>query len=156
MSEQNKPRCLTAPITVTLSPDEIEQCDDFARRIEEHYRSNGDRLTAMPWTRDQMTSDELRQWLASREQAGRVIDIESCELGWWYVQVLDPYGIREALGELSDDEYCVGRDHFVRSPESNGWVWEGDLPADKAKAMFARIEREVAERKASPDNGHFA
>ncbi len=37
-------------------------------------------MQMMPWTRDLMTSEEMRQWVASREEAGLKIDIETCEL----------------------------------------------------------------------------
>jgi hypothetical protein len=87
-----------------------------------------------------MTRDELRGWLASRRAAGAAIDIETCELGRWYVQILDPYGIREALGEEIYDQ--VGSDLFVRSPDSRGWIAEEDLPPEKAHALYERIRRE--------------
>jgi hypothetical protein len=36
--------------------------------------------------------------------------------------------------------------NWVRSPESRGWVNEGDLPPAKAKAMYDRIHREAVRR----------
>jgi hypothetical protein len=54
------------------------------------------------------------------------------------------------LGELSEEMMQVGTCRFVRSPGSDGFVNEGDLPIDKARAMYARIEREYRERE-SPD-----
>ena len=127
-------------VIVTLTDDEIERCENFARELVAHY-SSGETMSIMPWSRDKLSDDELRQWLASRKEAGQVIDIENCELGWWYAETLDPYGIYKALGEFNEEYSCVGRERFVRSPESNGWVSQGDLPADKAKAMFARLKR---------------
>src|SRR5262249_15551570 len=126
---------MTDKPTITLSPDDIARCE--ADAAETMKRVGG----VMPLTRDSKTYDQLRDWLASRKEAGRQIDIATCEVEWWYAQVLDPYGIREMLGE--EVYYQVGRDYFVRSPESNRWIWEGDLPADKAKAMRERIEREA-------------
>lgn len=128
--------------TITLSPDEIAECKAFADKIAAHY--GGDDLHAMPWSALMMTSDELRQWLASREEAGRLIDIETCEFGWWYADVCDPYGVRELLGEETCD--TIGRNRFVRSPDSGGWVDVGDLPPEKAKAMDDRIYREAKRR----------
>jgi hypothetical protein len=89
-------------------------------------------MQIMPWSRDQLSGDELRQWLASRKEAGSKIDIATCETGWWYAQVVDPYGIHEALGEFPEEADCVGREYFVRSPESNGWVTISDLPRKKS------------------------
>jgi hypothetical protein len=43
----------------------------------------------------EMQEDELQRWLASRKEAGRVIDIETCELDLRYVQTMDPYGVRD-------------------------------------------------------------
>jgi hypothetical protein len=128
--------------TVTLSPELIERCDTWAREQVAYYRSNGDHIAAMPWTLDQFSADELRQWLASRKGAGAKIDIETCELGWWYAQDADPYGIQQALGEFPEAMYQVGRNRFVRSPDSQGWVCEDDLPTDKVHALYARLQRE--------------
>jgi hypothetical protein len=38
----------------------------------------------------------------------------------------------------------IGTNRWVRSPESRGWVNEGDLPPAKAGAMYDRITREAA------------
>jgi hypothetical protein len=127
-------------VIVTLTDDEIERCENFARELVAHY-SSGETMSIMPWSRDKLSDDELRQWLASRKEAGQVIDIESCELGWWYAETLDPYGIYKALGEFPEEYSCVGRERFVRSPESNGWISEGDLPKEKLKALRERIKR---------------
>jgi hypothetical protein len=54
-------------------------------------------IDRMPWTRDLMTSEEMQQWVASREEAGLKIDIETCELGCWYAYDCDPYGARPDL-----------------------------------------------------------
>ena len=124
---------------VTLTDEEEEECENFVRELVAHY-SNGETMAIMPWSSDKLSDDELRQWLASRKDAGQVIDIESCELDWWYAKMLDPYGIYEALGEELPDD-CLGRERFVRSPESNGWISEGDLPKEKLKALRERIKR---------------
>ena len=96
-------------------------------------------LNGMPWTLDLMTEAELRAWLASRKQTGAAIDIETCELGYWPAYDADPYNANPAL---SDEIKQIGTNRFVRSPESCGWVWEGDLPPASAIAMYARIKRE--------------
>jgi hypothetical protein len=129
-------------VIVTLTDDENERCENFARELVAHY-SNGETMAIMPWSCGKLSDDELRQWLASRKVAGQVIDIESCELGWWYAEVLDPYGIYQALGEFPEENSCVGRERFVRSPESNGWVSEADLPEEKLKALRERMERDA-------------
>ena len=99
----------------------------------------------MPWTSALLTLDEFKEWVASRKEAGRSIDIEICELGRWYVQVLDPYGLYAAFGEESEDQ--IGGYFFVRNPHSTGWVWANDLPESKRKSMYERItrKREAAE-----------
>jgi hypothetical protein len=97
----------------------------------------------LPWTRDQLTLAEFEQWIATREEAGRAIDIETCELARWPAYDEDPYGIRRARGEEPYDQ--VGTNRWVRSPESDGWIWEGDLPPEKGGAMYDRIRREHAQ-----------
>ena len=56
-------------------------------------------LNAMPWTASLMTTDELFEWLASRKEAARAIDIETCELGQWKCCAADPYGVLDFSSE---------------------------------------------------------
>jgi hypothetical protein len=103
----------------------------------------------MPWSRNQMTPEKIREWIASRKAAGEAIDIETCELGNWYInEASDPYD-DPAGGLPEDDFYQLGKGRFVRSLESNGWVNECDLPIAKFEAMYARLQREAAEYKRS-------
>jgi hypothetical protein len=137
------------PISVRLTRDLIERCHDYANKVAEHDGS-GDKIHAMPWTRHLMTKEELAEWVASRTVAGRAIDIETCELGRWGAYDLDPYGVDP---DLPEELRQIGTNRFVRSPESRGWVWEGDLPAAKGHAMYARIERErEAYARSHPDD----
>ena len=97
-----------------------------------------DLLARMPWTRDQLTRVQFDAWLASRREAGRVIDIETCEIGRWQAYECDPYGARSILpAEMKQ----IGTNRFVRSPTSNGWINEGDLPLEKIRALHERIRR---------------
>jgi hypothetical protein len=89
----------------------------------------------MPWTRDRRTDEQLRQWVASRKEAGRMVDIQTCEIGEWYSDDLDPYGV-----EPTKRSGQTGKWLFVRSTVTNGWVSEGDLPKEKAKALYARLD----------------
>jgi hypothetical protein len=97
-----------------------------------------DELQRMPWTRHLMTKDELQGWISSRKEAGRVIDIETCELGRWGAYDCDVYGWRDLPPEMRQ----IGTNRYVRSPTSNGWINEEDLPVEKVGAMYDRIERE--------------
>ena len=51
-----------------------------------------------------MKTDELKQWLAERKEAGKAIDVATCEITWTHSQILDPYGVRE----VAPEEYQVG------------------------------------------------
>jgi hypothetical protein len=86
-----------------------------------------DEMQRMPWTRHLMKADELQRWVASRKEAGRVIDIETCELGRWRAHDCDVYGVRDLPPEMQQ----IGTNRYVRSPTSNGWINEGDLPVEK-------------------------
>ena len=97
-----------------------------------------DILSRMPWTRDQLTRAQFDAWLASRKEAGRVIDIETCELGRWQAYDCDPYGARPSL---PDEMKQMGTNRFVRSLTSNGWINEADIPVEKIRAMHERIRR---------------
>jgi hypothetical protein len=133
------------PVIVQLSDEEIAECKRFAREICAHY-STGEKMQIMPWSRDQLTIDELREWLESRKEAGSKIDIATCEIGWWYGEALDPYGIYQELGEFNEEHSCIGREYFVRSPESNGWVDIGDLPKEKIHQFRMRTSPEYRKR----------
>lgn len=80
--------------------------------------------------------------LAERKAAAAAIDIETCEIFKTRADDLDPYGI--------GCEFCQGGGKiFVCSADSNGWVWEGDLPEDKRDALYARINRRSAAAEGS-------
>jgi hypothetical protein len=97
-----------------------------------------DEMQRMPWTRHLMKADELQRWVASRKEAGRVIDIETCELSRWGAYDCDMYRVRDLPPEMQQ----IGTNRYVRSPTSNGWINEEDLPVEKFRAMYDRIERE--------------
>ncbi len=120
-------------MTTQMSNPTDTTTDDDGPITEEEIR-------AMPWTRDLMTAEQLQEWVASREEAGRAIDIATCELGRWAAYDCDPYGVRD----LPEQMQQIGTNRFVRSPESRGWVHEGDLPTDKGNAMYDRIHCEWA------------
>jgi hypothetical protein len=72
---------------------------------------------------------KLEDWLAIRKEAALKIDPESAEWTWSHCQIMDPYGVHS---DLSEDEYQIGRVKFARSPDSDIWVWFGDL-ADEVR-----------------------
>jgi hypothetical protein len=76
------------------------------------------------------------QWLAARKEAGLRIDPEHAQVFWEHGQVLDPYG----LYDLTDEESCVGRNYFARSPRSDVWVSFDDLPAAVRDRLWTRMK----------------
>ena len=74
-----------------------------------------------------------------------MIDVETCRIWSEYCEIADPYGV--------DPDYheCVGRLSFVASLESDGPVFEGDLPEDKFRTLRARLDR--ADRTATTGEG---
>jgi hypothetical protein len=84
---------------------------------------------------DQMT---VEQWLAVRKEAGLYIDPATAEVDWKYAQTLDPYGVDP---DLPHEYKQIGREYFARSPESDVWVWFGDLPEATLNALWASISR---------------
>jgi hypothetical protein len=122
------------------SDDEMDAGLRWLRERAAYFRNNGDRLTAMPWTRDLFSEDELWNWLASREEAARTIDVATCEIAWWYACECDPYGIYEELDELDPDG--VGRQRYVRGPHSRGWVCTYHLSDEQRKSLDERMRRQ--------------
>jgi hypothetical protein len=133
--------------TIMLTEDLVQKCEDYARSVIAHY-SQGEHPHTMPWSRNLMTDDELREWLASRKEAGAKIDIKTCEIGHWYANANgDPYGIRDLLGEEDHlEKGYTDKFNWVRSPDSNGWICEGDLPPEKGKALYDRIYRKAPQK----------
>ena len=86
----------------------------------------------------EMTNEE---GLAIRKEAGLKIDPETAEVCWHYAQVVDPYGI---LPNVPEEDDCVGRAYFARSPESDVWVEFGDLPEATRNALWRKHKRQLA------------
>ena len=83
-------------------------------------------------------------WLDSREEAGKAIDIETCEICSQKAYDADPYGLLDARSELLPAMRQVGTNRYVRSPTSNGWVHESDLPEEKIRALYERLRAKEA------------
>lgn len=87
------------------------------------------------------TDIAVEQWLAIRKEAGLQIDPETAEVDWWYVQILDPYGVDP---DLPEEAQCVGRGYFARSPGSDVWVSFYDLPNKTEKALWKKHKSRLA------------
>jgi DNA N-6-adenine-methyltransferase Dam len=84
----------------------------------------------------EMTKEQREEWLMIRREAAAKIDPEMADVFWEYGSILDPY----YLFERGDDwEDCIGRNYFARSPESDVWVFFGDLPAAVCNRLWERI-----------------
>jgi hypothetical protein len=79
-------------------------------------------------------------YVANRREAGRVIDIETCEIIVFYCNYFDPYESYPFDDDPPDHGSQKCRDdwspwYFVRSEESGGWICELDLPPEKRQAI---------------------
>jgi hypothetical protein len=129
---------------VRLPDDLMEKCKAWGKACHDHdMRYVRD---PMPFSRHLLNDDALRQWLASRKEIAKTIDPVTCEIGWWGVNECDPYGIRVMLlpdgpsleRERYENSTSHNRDVFVRSPDSNGWVYAFDLSNDQHEIVYAR------------------
>jgi hypothetical protein len=83
------------------------------------------------------SADQIREeWLAIRKRAGEKIDPETAKVHWENGVTADPYGLNP---EFPDEYFQIGRIFFARSPESDTWVWFGDLPTATRNALWKRI-----------------
>jgi hypothetical protein len=80
--------------------------------------------------------DDVEEWLAVRKREALKIDLETAEVMWTYTEVLDPYGVDR---DLPEEYHQVGRAYFARSPESDIWVWFGDLPKETREGLLKEI-----------------
>lgn len=88
-----------------------------------------------------MSEEEEREnFREIRRQAGMMIDPNTANVDWWYIQVMDPYGIDP---ELPEELQCVGRGYFARYPESDIWVHFDDLPDAARDALWEKHERNL-------------
>jgi hypothetical protein len=83
------------------------------------------------------TNAEYKRRMEERRAAGLLIDPSTAEIHWHYTQILDPYG--DGLPLLPEEEQ-VGRDYFARAPDSDIWVWFGDLPDATRDAIWKRLK----------------
>jgi hypothetical protein len=95
------------------------------------------------------TIEEIERWVSTRKEAGRQIDIQTCDIVARWTYEADPYGLLMAKGELSEPMQQMGRTRFVMSPDSDGWINEEDLPVEKVKELYARLQCEHAAWKGS-------
>jgi hypothetical protein len=95
----------------------------------------------------EMTTEQL---LAIRKQAGLQIDPETAEVDWIFAQTLDPYGVDP---DLPEEYQQVGREYFARSPESDIWVWFGDLPDTTRDALYKKHGHKLTRSYTRPAPG---
>ena len=116
--------CRIGDCSVHLPEGKVEH-DDHSALENALSEEVNDAISRLPWTRGRFTKAEFQEWLASRKAAGAAIDIATCEVDRWHAYDLDPYG---ADPDLPEELQQIGTNRWVRSPESRGWVHEGDLP----------------------------
>ena len=97
-------------------------------------------------TEEQLTID---QWRQIRKEEGLKLNEETAEVMWWYALTLDPYGV---YPNLPLELQCIGREWFARSPESDIWVWFGDLPKVVRERLWKRgsIKASISRTSISP------
>ena len=76
--------------------------------------------------------------LAIFKEAGRKIDPETAEIDRYYCCPHNPYGLYPE-SEMPKGLIGVSKEYFVRSPGSDIWVWEGDLPQATHEALYKRL-----------------
>ena len=103
--------------------------------------SNPNSSPFKPSTMRVMSEEERASFLEIRRQAGLMIDPMTAEVTWWYVQLMDPYGIDP---ELPEELHSVGRGYFARAPERDMWVCLYDLPSATHDALWEKHKHNLA------------
>jgi len=86
--------------------------------------------------RDCISKTEYDRRMEERRAAGLLIDPSTAEIECGYAETFDPYG--DGLPLLPRVEQ-VGREYFVRAPDSDIWVDVGDLPDATRDAIWKRL-----------------
>jgi hypothetical protein len=82
-----------------------------------------------------MCNDNVPEWLADCKREALEIDPETAEVRYFYVQLMDVYGVHPDLPEELREADHV---QFVRRPGSDIWVWWGDLPTATLEKLLVR------------------
>jgi hypothetical protein len=84
--------------------------------------------------------NKVKEWSAICKEAGKKIDPETAEVTRFSVHTVDPYGVYPYLY----GEYCqIGREFFARAPDSEIWVWFGDLTSETRDKLHKRPRPDV-------------
>jgi hypothetical protein len=102
-----------------------------------HFNCRTDSENADAGSEPAEVQPPVDQWLAIRKEAGLKIDPKTAEVVYNWGQVLDPYGI---YSDLTDEERCIGRIYFARSPGSDIWVEFSDLPDETFDELRKKVE----------------
>ena len=87
------------------------------------------------------TASAADQWLQLRKDAALKIDPETAHVMWAHGEVLDPYCIHDI--RLGDEDSCIGRNYFACAPDSDLWVWFGDLPKAVRDRLWAKYKSKL-------------
>jgi len=82
----------------------------------------------------------IDEWLAIRKKAALQVDPQTAEVIGIYAGEADPYG---TWLDIPPEFDWVGWAQFARAPESDVWVWFGDLPSSTQDALW---QKKVAHR----------
>lgn len=100
-------------------------------------------MTDNTMTNNTRTLEAHEAYVANRREAGRVIDIETCEVSRFETWYSNPYGTYpfddHPTPELEHE--VLIQCYWVRSEESDGWIFGGDLPPEKQQALPRQYKR---------------
>lgn len=80
------------------------------------------------------------QWLQSRKAEALKIDPDTAEVSWIYGDKNDPYCLCRIRADDHQHVIDLGAIWFAKSPDSDVWVWNRNLPAE----VFDKIGQRIA------------
>jgi hypothetical protein len=95
--------------------------------------------------RAQMEVPEVRDWLQKRKDEGKKIDPANAEVISRWTNMFDPYDVCEFV---PDEVMYVSRGKFARTPGSEIWVADCDLPEPTRVAL--KLSNPVDENSGPP------
>jgi hypothetical protein len=112
------------------------------------YSHYGKAVQKLKWHRwDDEAQEDTTALRNAKDYAG-TIDPETAEVAWQFAEENDPYEIEPTYWGPCDTPL-----YYARAPETDVWVWFGDLPVAVRDALWAKHKEKLLGDMEDQQNG---